>query len=145
MLNTTFNNNIHLLFQYVEYFINRGVLGLSKELRHTVMQVETPQIDPNTTMTFDDLHYQMQVPVMPPSLVEVCGLVQICYALRVSSVTQEDRSPLNETSKEGICYTIIKTKTIIKMKLLNSICMYGCMCVCMDVWMYGCMYVCIDV
>ncbi|XP_041356658.1 uncharacterized protein LOC121373908 isoform X2 [Gigantopelta aegis] len=72
------------MIQYVEYFINRGVLGLSKELRHTVMQIETPQIEPNTTMTFDDLQDQMQVPVMPPSLVEVCGLVQIYYALRVS-------------------------------------------------------------
>ncbi|XP_046356978.1 uncharacterized protein LOC124135614 [Haliotis rufescens] len=71
------------MMQYVEYFINRGVLGLSKELRHTVMQVESPHIEPHTTTSLDDLWHQLQVPIMPPTMVDVCGLVQIYYTLRL--------------------------------------------------------------
>ncbi|XP_074643357.1 arrestin domain-containing protein 3-like [Tubulanus polymorphus] len=72
------------LLQYVEYFINKGVLGLSKELHHKVWEFKGPTVPPHHTEKLDDLYKQLQVPVMPTTIVDVCKVIQIYYVLRVS-------------------------------------------------------------
>ncbi|XP_064606638.1 LOW QUALITY PROTEIN: arrestin domain-containing protein 3-like [Liolophura sinensis] len=75
---------IFRLMQYVEYFINKGVLGLTKELSHKVWEYQGETVSPHTTVDFDDLQEHLQVPVMPPTLLDVCSLINIYYVLKVS-------------------------------------------------------------
>ncbi|XP_064625332.1 arrestin domain-containing protein 3-like isoform X2 [Lineus longissimus] len=72
------------LIQYVEYFINKGVLGLSKEIHHRVWEYKGPTVEPHHTQKCDDLYKHLQVPVMPTTVVDVCKVLQIYYVLRVS-------------------------------------------------------------
>jgi hypothetical protein len=78
--------------QYVEYFIDRGVLGVNKEIQHLVLEYKGEAVRPNTRSKWDSAQ-SLVVPVMPPSLVGVCRLVQIYYVLKVShSTTVEPRT-----------------------------------------------------
>ncbi|XP_013414135.1 arrestin domain-containing protein 3 [Lingula anatina] len=72
------------LIQYVEYFINKGVLGLSKEIHHRVWEYKSDLVPAHHTTKFDDINTKLQVPVMPPTLIDVCKVIQIYYILRVS-------------------------------------------------------------
>jgi hypothetical protein len=69
--------------QYVEYFIDRGVLGVNKEIQHLVLEYKGEAVRPNTRSKWDSAQ-SLVVPVMPPSLVGVCRLLQIYYVLKVS-------------------------------------------------------------
>jgi len=68
--------------QYVEYFIDRGVLGVNKEIQHLVLEYKGEPVRPNTRSKWDSAQ-SLVVPVMPPSLVGVCRLLQIYYVLKV--------------------------------------------------------------
>lgn len=72
------------ILQHVEFFINKGVLGLCKEVSHKVWQYRGETVGPRATEKFDDLQQYLQLPVIPPSMVDVCSLVQIYYTLKVS-------------------------------------------------------------
>ena len=66
------------------FFINKGVLGLNKDTSHKVFEVEGPSVLPYTNARIDELVQQLQVPVMPPTLINVCQNVEIYYTLKVS-------------------------------------------------------------
>ncbi|CAG2113773.1 unnamed protein product, partial [Medioppia subpectinata] len=70
------------LVQYVEFFIERGVLGLSKEVNHTVLEYRGDPILPSQKSRFESSN-SFVVPIMPPTLVGICRLLQIYYVLKV--------------------------------------------------------------
>jgi len=72
------------LIQTIEYKINKGVLGLMKEVSHKVWEYKGPTVPPHTTQSFHDLHKHLQVPVAPPTLAEVCKLIELYYVLKVT-------------------------------------------------------------
>lgn len=72
--------------QHVEFFIDRGVLGVNKEASHTVLEYRGEQIPPHTRHKFDSSN-SLVVPVMPPTLVGVCRLLQMYYVLKVRTPT----------------------------------------------------------
>lgn len=82
----------------MEYHISKGVLGLSKEVSHKVWEYKGPTVSPHSTETFHDLHKHLQVPVMPPTLNEVCKVIEIYYILKVCSA-QLSSSPVPDAIK----------------------------------------------
>lgn len=72
----------------MEFFINKGVLGLSKEVRHTVLEAESDKVPAHETSQLDELMDRLVLPIMPPTTVDVCGLVQIYYTLKVNICLQ---------------------------------------------------------
>lgn len=80
------NYGLFCVMQYVEYFIDRGVLGVNKEIQHLVLEYKGDAVSPNTRSKWDSAQ-SLVVPVMPPSLVGVCRLLQIYYVLKVSHRT----------------------------------------------------------
>ncbi|XP_054161539.1 arrestin domain-containing protein 3-like [Oppia nitens] len=70
------------LVQYVEFYIERGVLGLNKEVNHTVLEYRGDCIQPFQKWRFESSN-SFVVPVMPPTLVGICRLLQIYYVLKV--------------------------------------------------------------
>lgn len=71
------------LVQYVQYFIDRGVLGaVTKEVNHTVLEYRGDPVHPHSRSKFDSSS-GLVVPVVPPTLLGVCRLVHIHYALKV--------------------------------------------------------------
>ncbi|GMS84030.1 hypothetical protein PENTCL1PPCAC_6205, partial [Pristionchus entomophagus] len=69
---------------HVEYFIDKGVLGESKSLVCTVFEHKSPPIAANKAGKYDStLENPICLPVVPPTLVGVCRLVQIYYNLKV--------------------------------------------------------------
>ncbi|KAL8610568.1 hypothetical protein ACOMHN_006287 [Nucella lapillus] len=79
------------LVQHVEFFINKGVLGLCKEVKHVIVEAETERVAPHNSATLHSLMEKMRVPVTPPTMVEVCGLVQIYYCLQLYLETQQEK------------------------------------------------------
>ncbi|RUS88856.1 hypothetical protein EGW08_003401 [Elysia chlorotica] len=79
------------IVQYVEFFINKGVLGLSKEVRHTVLEVCSDKVPAHDSSRLDELAGRLVVPVTPPTMVEVCGLVQIYYTLKLYMETSKGK------------------------------------------------------
>ncbi|KAL1117249.1 hypothetical protein AAG570_004575, partial [Ranatra chinensis] len=71
------------LMQYIEYFIDRGVLGVTKEVQHVVLEYKGDSIKPNSISKWDSSNL-LVVPVTPPSLLGVCRLLQIYYVLKVN-------------------------------------------------------------
>ncbi|XP_034233055.1 arrestin domain-containing protein 4-like isoform X1 [Thrips palmi] len=71
------------LMQYVEYFIDRGMLGVTKELQHLVLEYRGEEVGPHSHRNWDS-GGTLRLPVMPPSLVGVCRLLQIYYVLKVN-------------------------------------------------------------
>ncbi|KAH9499891.1 hypothetical protein Btru_076850 [Bulinus truncatus] len=86
------------LIQYVEFFINKGVLGLSKEVRHTVLEVESEKVPPHETASLDGLMAKLVVPIVPPTMIEVCGLIQIYYTLKIYLETSKGKGDTAEIS-----------------------------------------------
>uniref|UniRef100_T1HCV7 Arrestin C-terminal-like domain-containing protein n=1 Tax=Rhodnius prolixus TaxID=13249 RepID=T1HCV7_RHOPR len=68
--------------QYVEYFIERGVLGVTKETEHLVLEYKGNLTKPNSISKWDS-DQNLVLPVTPPSLVGLCRLLQIYYVLKV--------------------------------------------------------------
>jgi len=71
------------MFQLVEFRINKGAFGLSKDVSHTALELRCPPIAPHSTHIYHDLSADLEVPVMPPTMVEVCKVIEINYVLRV--------------------------------------------------------------
>lgn len=67
----------------VEYFIDRGVLGVTKDVQHPVLEYTTESVAPGTRWKFDSSG-SLVIPVMPPTLLSVCRLVQVYYVLKVN-------------------------------------------------------------
>ncbi|CAL1542949.1 unnamed protein product, partial [Lymnaea stagnalis] len=86
------------VIQYVEFFINKGVLGLSKEVRHTVFEAESEKVPPHDSSRLDELMPKLVLPIMPPTMVEVCGLVQIYYTLKLYLETSKGKGDAAEIS-----------------------------------------------
>lgn len=82
------------LLQYVEYFIDRGVLGVTKDLQHPVLEYTGDPVAAGTRWKFDSSQ-SLVVPVMPPTLINVCRLLQIYYVLKVSRAGHTDGSVAN--------------------------------------------------
>lgn len=70
------------VFQYVEYFIDRGVLGINKEVQHLVLEYRGDSVQSNTRHKWDSAQ-SLVVPVMPPSLTGITRLLQVYYVLKV--------------------------------------------------------------
>lgn len=66
----------------MEYFIDRGVLGVTKDLQHQVLEYTGDPVAAGTRWKFDSSQ-SLVVPVMPPTLIDVCRLLQIYYVLKV--------------------------------------------------------------
>ncbi|VDM42535.1 unnamed protein product [Toxocara canis] len=72
------------LTQHVEYFIEKGVLGETKALSCPVLEHKSPSIAPNSQGKYDSaLDQPIRIPVVPPTLIGVCRLIQIYYILKV--------------------------------------------------------------
>ncbi|XP_046752700.1 arrestin domain-containing protein 3-like [Diprion similis] len=71
------------LTQYVEFFIDRGVLGASREQQKMVLEYKGDPVQPGSAMKWDSAK-TMVLPVCPPTLLGVCRLIQIYYVLKVS-------------------------------------------------------------
>jgi len=70
--------------QNVEFRINKGALGLSKDVTHYVLEYQSPTIAAHATRSFSELHRDLQVPIMPPTMSEICRVIEICYTLKVA-------------------------------------------------------------
>ncbi|KAK3849066.1 hypothetical protein Pcinc_044164 [Petrolisthes cinctipes] len=82
------------LVQYVEYFIDRGVLGVSKDVQHPVLEYTGDPVAVGTRWKFDSSQ-SLVVPVMPPTLIGVCRLLQIYYVLKVNIVMSKSGEDLH--------------------------------------------------
>uniref|UniRef100_A0A9J2PBR9 Arrestin C-terminal-like domain-containing protein n=1 Tax=Ascaris lumbricoides TaxID=6252 RepID=A0A9J2PBR9_ASCLU len=83
------------LTQHVEYFIEKGVLGESKALSCPVLEHKSPSIAPNSQGKYDSaLEQPIRLPVVPPTLIGVCRLIQIYYILKVCLEDEKGKDSL---------------------------------------------------
>ena len=73
-----------MVLQNVEYRINKGALGLSKDVSHQVIEFHSQPVQPHSTKSFHELSNELQVPVMPPTMADVCRVIEIYYILKVT-------------------------------------------------------------
>src|SRR4051812_37217140 len=59
-------------------------MGLSKDVSHQVLEFHSAPIPPHSTKSFYDLSRDLQIPVMPPTMSDVCKVIEIFYTLKVS-------------------------------------------------------------
>ena len=69
--------------QSVEYRINKGVLGISKRVEQTVFEVTSDTVEAHTSCSFSNLQSQLKLPVVPPTMVDICRVLNIEYNLQV--------------------------------------------------------------
>lgn len=74
--------------QYVEYYLDRGVLGVTKDLQHSVLEYTGDPVGSGSRCKFDSSQC-LVVPVIPPTLVSVCRLIQIYYVLKVGVYSRQ--------------------------------------------------------
>ncbi|VDD93075.1 unnamed protein product [Enterobius vermicularis] len=99
--------------QHVEYFIDKGVLGETKALACTVLEYRSPLTPPNSRGRYDsELDEPITLPVVPPTLVGVCRLIQIYYILKTSI---ED-----EKGNESLCMDFPLTIGTLPYRIPNS-------------------------
>ncbi|KAK3592075.1 hypothetical protein CHS0354_019330, partial [Potamilus streckersoni] len=77
------------LVQEVEFYINKGVLGLAKTVTHKVWEYQAEMVEPFDAVSYDRLHEVLRVPPMPPTLLDVCNIIQIYYMLKVKVISQQ--------------------------------------------------------
>lgn len=70
------------LVQHVGFNIERGVLGMNKDVVHTVLEYQGENVAPNQKFRFDSSD-SLVVPVMPPTIIGLSKLLQIFYSLKV--------------------------------------------------------------
>lgn len=70
----------------MEYRISKGVLGLTKDVRHKIWEYKGPTVSPHSSETFHDLYKHLQVPILPPTLNEVCKVIEIDYIIKVVNI-----------------------------------------------------------
>ncbi|CAI5443636.1 unnamed protein product [Caenorhabditis angaria] len=72
------------LQQHVEIFVEKGLLGETKMMSAVVFEHKSPAVAANSQGKYDStLEQPIRLPVVPPTLVGVCRLIQIYYILRV--------------------------------------------------------------
>ncbi|VDM14556.1 unnamed protein product [Wuchereria bancrofti] len=75
------------LIQHVEYFMGKNV-GESKQIDCVVLENKTLPVEPYAQGKFDTAQLQSFVlPVVPPTLIGVCRLLQIFYVFQVNTST----------------------------------------------------------
>ncbi|XP_060532663.1 arrestin domain-containing protein 3-like isoform X2 [Cylas formicarius] len=77
------------LEQFCEFFIDRGVLGVSKDVRHLIFEYRGRTAKPHTRSKWDSSN-SLVIPPMPTTLIGICRLAQIYYILTVSLDTDKD-------------------------------------------------------
>lgn len=77
------------LEQCVEFFIDRGVLGVSKDHKSLVFEYRGNQVKPGTRTKWDSSN-SLVLPPMPTTLVGNCRLIQIYYILTASLDSERD-------------------------------------------------------
>ena len=99
--------------QNVEYHINKGVLGQTKETQHKVWEARGREVQPHTTECFHDFYKNLQVPVMPATLADVCKVIEIYYILRVrtpfarnTGTAYERRQGLTLNHQRNVCMCV---------------------------------------
>lgn len=89
-----------LWLQYVEYFIDRGPLGVGKDIHHLILQHIGSDIEPDSDVRFSsspetssviptdtkEKTSKLIIPVCPPTLIGMCRLIQIYYVLKVCTI-----------------------------------------------------------
>lgn len=68
------------LLQFCEFFAERGVLGVTKEVQHLVLEYKG---EPVASRDHQDTCTNLRIPTVPTTLMGVCRLVQIYYTLTV--------------------------------------------------------------
>ncbi|XP_055638835.1 arrestin domain-containing protein 3-like [Toxorhynchites rutilus septentrionalis] len=66
------------LVQFCEFFVERGVLGVTKEVQHLVLEHIGELVTPKN---HHDTCANVRIPTVPTTLMGVCRLVQIYYTL----------------------------------------------------------------
>ena len=69
--------------QQVTFRVNKGVLGITKDVEHKVWEVQGPTVAPHSSQTFNDLQQYLRVPTMPPTHVDICKVIEIYYSFQV--------------------------------------------------------------
>lgn len=77
--------------KYVEYTIHRVVLGATKELQHVVLEYRGDPVQPGRRSKFDSSQ-SLVLPALPTTLVGVCRMINVYYALHVSQFEVADWS-----------------------------------------------------
>uniref|UniRef100_A0AAR5PSR8 Arrestin C-terminal-like domain-containing protein n=1 Tax=Dendroctonus ponderosae TaxID=77166 RepID=A0AAR5PSR8_DENPD len=77
------------LEQICEYFIDRGVLGVSKEQKNLVLEYKGNPVKAQKKIKWDSGNV-LVIPVVPTTLVNICRLIQIYYVLTVSLDTAKE-------------------------------------------------------
>ncbi|GAV03900.1 hypothetical protein RvY_14266-2 [Ramazzottius varieornatus] len=97
------------LYQYVEYFIDRGPLGVGKDIHHLILQHVGSDIEPDSDVRFSsspvtssviptdtkEKTSKLIIPVCPPTLIGMCRLIQIYYVLKVCVVMKNSGEDLH--------------------------------------------------
>ncbi|CAD6196935.1 unnamed protein product [Caenorhabditis auriculariae] len=82
--------------QNVEYFVEKGLLGENKSISCLVFEHKSPVIPANSQGKYDStLEQPIRVPVVPPTLIGVCRLIQIYYILRVCMEDEKGNESLH--------------------------------------------------
>uniref|UniRef100_A0A8D8QV53 Arrestin domain-containing protein 3 n=1 Tax=Cacopsylla melanoneura TaxID=428564 RepID=A0A8D8QV53_9HEMI len=82
------------LIQYVEYFIERGVLGVGKEVSHVVLEFKGDLVKTDSKYKWDSSD-TLVIPVMPPSVTKICRIMQIYYVLQIGLETEKSSEELS--------------------------------------------------
>lgn len=71
------------LMQHIEYFIDRGVLGVTKYMAHEIGGFKSDLVPSGEKKSFDELLTSLVVPVTPPTLIGIARLIQIYYVVKI--------------------------------------------------------------
>lgn len=93
-----------LFFQYLEYYIDRGVLGVEKEGSNTILEYRGAPVAPRSRIKWDS-QQNLVVPTMPPTMLGVCRLIQIYYVLKV---LHHIKIMYCSNISQGACFTRVK-------------------------------------
>ncbi|XP_050315045.1 arrestin domain-containing protein 3-like [Anthonomus grandis grandis] len=77
------------LEQICEFFIDRGVLGVSKDLKNVVLEYKGNPVKPHKRIKWDS-GTVLVIPPVPTTLVNICRLIQVFYVLTVSLDTEKE-------------------------------------------------------
>lgn len=82
------------LLQHVEYRIERGA-SETKSVVSLVLEHRSPAVAENSRAKFEPVDSQaIRIPVVPPTMVGVCRLVQVFYVLRVCAEDERKNESL---------------------------------------------------
>ncbi|ESN93407.1 hypothetical protein HELRODRAFT_115644 [Helobdella robusta] len=71
------------LIQVVQFRINRSEIAITKEIRHCILEHSNQLISRRTYASLSELSEGLQLPVVPPTLTNVCKVTEINYILKM--------------------------------------------------------------